>query len=109
MIRKGLSLLPVDRLSERVALAEALRLAELPPIALPGRRCDVLVRVARFVAQAVETMQLPGLEHARADLFAFLGADRPSLAHRRGRRVHVARCGRPRCWPPSMPGCPRPA
>ncbi|MBL8143590.1 MAG: hypothetical protein JNM38_20925 [Acidobacteria bacterium] len=72
VVRQGLSLVPVDRLSERVALAEALRLAELPPTSRLLAGATFWCAWLTFVAQAVETMQLPGLEHARADLFAFL-------------------------------------
>lgn len=71
-VRGALTWLPVDRAAQRVALAEALRLAELPPASrLVAGGAFWLVWLA-FLAQAVETLQLPGLERARTELFAFL-------------------------------------
>lgn len=72
LVRRVLVLLPIDRLAERVALADALRLAELPPTSrLVAGGTFWLVWLA-FIAQAVETLRLPGLENARAELFLFV-------------------------------------
>lgn len=70
--RRVLSWVPVDRLSERVSLADALRLAELPPASrLVAGAVFWLVWLV-FLAEAVDILRLPGFEQTRGELVAFL-------------------------------------
>lgn len=65
--------LPIDRVAERTAFAEALRLAELPRAGhLAASAVFWLVWIA-FLAQAIDVLQVPGFEHARAEFLGFVG------------------------------------
>lgn len=65
--------LAVDRAAERTALADALRLAELPSAGrLVASAAFWLVWIA-FLAEAIDLLQVPGFENARAEFLDFVG------------------------------------
>lgn len=73
LVARAVARLALDRLLERTAFADALRLAELPPA---GRLVTTatfwLVWIA-FLAQAIGLLELPGFERAGTEFFSFVG------------------------------------
>ena len=73
LVTRLVARLQIDRLAERTAFADALRLAELPTA---GRLLVTatfwLVWVA-FLAQAIGLVEVPGFENARAEFIGFVG------------------------------------
>ena len=63
----------MDRLAERTAFADALRLAELPPASRLCTRAVFWLVWLTFMAEALALVQLPGFDHARAEFLGFAG------------------------------------
>lgn len=63
----------MDSYVERTSLADALRLAELPPASRLLASAVFWFVWLVFLAEALDLVQLPGFEHARADLVDFVG------------------------------------
>ncbi len=73
IVRRLLTWLPMDRLAERLAVAEALRLAELPTASRVIAAVTFWVVWFVFLAQAFETLRLPGFEDAGRQLAGVIG------------------------------------
>lgn len=65
--------LPVDRMAEQTAFADALRLAELPPAGRLIPSVAFWLVLIAFLTQALGLLEVPGFENARAEFIDFVG------------------------------------